>query len=389
MRPQLVIQTAFLGDLVLSFPLFQALKEEFPNSPLYVICRKGLGDFVKKSSYADKVLEVEKGDSSSYKQVVDDLKSIEFEYLLSPHLSVRSALLSAKIFARNKISYRTFWNFLFFQERVNRNLNYPEVLRLLTLMRPISKKYKKYFEELPEVDYRFVQKAESQIDIKIPDWSKANVPQELGDISFLREAFSYALIDKKNKYDEKKIEKIYTGQFVILFPGSVWPTKRWKKEGFIELGEKILKKGYDVILMGSSDEKELCTSIQSEIQKHLIKKCQVGEPEKESVIWNMAGILELWRVLALIKRSSLVVCNDSASQHLSSLVNTPVVSIFGPTVLDFGYRPWTDQCHIVETNLPCRPCGKHGSEKCPIGTHQCMNDISVQQVFDFVIKWLH
>jgi heptosyltransferase-2 len=75
------------------------------------------------------------------------------------------------------------------------------------------------------------------------------------------------------------------------------------------------------------------------------------------------------------------VCNDSGAQHLAGLVGTPTVSIFGPTVPQQGFVPWNPNVQLIENkNLKCRPCGKHGPESCPIGTHECMNSIKPDQV---------
>jgi len=66
--------------------------------------------------------------------------------------------------------------------------------------------------------------------------------------------------------------------------------------------------------------------------------------------------------------------------HLGSTAGTPTVSIFGPTILEFGYRPWNARAEIVQIDLSCRPCGKHGAKKCPLGTHACMKGISSRVV---------
>jgi heptosyltransferase-2 len=80
--------------------------------------------------------------------------------------------------------------------------------------------------------------------------------------------------------------------------------------------------------------------------------------------------------------AELVVTNDSAGQHLAALAGTKTVSVFGPTVLPFGFRPWNSQAIVVERfGLSCRPCGKHGPMKCPIGTHECMKSIRSNEVY--------
>jgi heptosyltransferase-2 len=79
----------------------------------------------------------------------------------------------------------------------------------------------------------------------------------------------------------------------------------------------------------------------------------------------------------------VVVSNDSGAMHLASVAEVPTVAIFGPTVLEFGYQPWNNMSAVVENKeINCRPCGKHGHEKCPIGTHVCMTSISANQVLE-------
>ncbi|HEX9006414.1 MAG TPA: glycosyltransferase family 9 protein, partial [Bacteroidota bacterium] len=83
----------------------------------------------------------------------------------------------------------------------------------------------------------------------------------------------------------------------------------------------------------------------------------------------------------LLRRCRLLVTNDTAPQHLAVAVGTPVVAIFGPTVPRFGFAPIGPLDTVVETpGLVCRPCGIHGGERCPIGTFECMNLITVQHV---------
>ena len=87
--------------------------------------------------------------------------------------------------------------------------------------------------------------------------------------------------------------------------------------------------------------------------------------------------MELAQVL---KQAEILICNDSGTMHVASSVGTPVVSIFGPTVPSQGYSPWNKKSRIVEVNLSCRPCGAHGHDLCPIGTHDCMKKVTAEMV---------
>jgi heptosyltransferase-2 len=150
---------------------------------------------------------------------------------------------------------------------------------------------------------------------------------------------------------------------VVLAPGSVWRTKMWTKEGFIELG-RTLSRDALVVVMGSRDESELCAEIARAI------------PNATS----LAGRTSLWESAQLLAVADLLVCNDSGAMHLGAAAGVPIVSIFGPTVLELGYRPWASNAAVVQTDLACRPCGKHGAEKCPLGHHDCMKKVVAADV---------
>jgi heptosyltransferase-2 len=62
--------------------------------------------------------------------------------------------------------------------------------------------------------------------------------------------------------------------------------------------------------------------------------------------------------------------------HMAALSGLPTVAAFGPTTLDLGYRPWSASAAVAQRDLPCRPCGKHGAERCPINSHACMAGLS-------------
>ena len=108
-----------------------------------------------------------------------------------------------------------------------------------------------------------------------------------------------------------------------------------------------------------------------------------------SRIYNLAGKLNLIELFYVINKSTLLITNDSAPQHIAVGFNTPVISIFGPTTKDLGFYPFAQNAIIIENNsATCRPCGMHGHMNCPKGTHECMRDISCDTVFDAVEKLL-
>jgi heptosyltransferase-2 len=118
-----------------------------------------------------------------------------------------------------------------------------------------------------------------------------------------------------------------------------------------------------VLLIGAPDERRDCDAIAD----------AAGLPSTE----NLAGELSLGDLLALISIASRVISNDSAPLHLAESVGTPVTAIFGPTVPELGFGPIGERSGVVQIDgLACRPCRIHGSDRCPIGTHECMTRIT-------------
>ena len=81
----------------------------------------------------------------------------------------------------------------------------------------------------------------------------------------------------------------------------------------------------------------------------------------------------------------LMISMDSANMHLASLVNTPVVSVWGATHPYAGFLGWNQSPeNIVQTDLPCRPCSVYGRKQCLRGDIACMESITPQSIVDKV-----
>lgn len=101
---------------------------------------------------------------------------------------------------------------------------------------------------------------------------------------------------------------------------------------------------------------------------------------------NVAGQLNgLQQELILMSHLELMVSMDSANMHLASLVNTPVVSIWGATHPYTGFMGWNQKLeNAVQVDLPCRPCSIFGNKPCLRGDYDCLNSITPDMVFSKV-----
>lgn len=301
----------------------------------------------------DQVHEIQKGDSESYKALIASLKLTEFDLLLCPHESVRSALLVRQLKARRKISFHKWWNGVVFGERIRKDLTLPESLRQLSLLQESDPVLKKQIQDFRRQDLEWKKKKDLHLT-PVPAWASPKV-EITENFNALSERLGLA-----NRY-------------VCLFPGSVWKTKQWTEEGFIGVGQGLQAQGFQVLVMGGPGEEDLAARVSSHIPQAV----------------NLAAKTSLTESLLILSKAQMVVTNDSAGQHLAALVEAPTVSVFGPTVLDFGYRPWNSKASVVERQgLACRPCGKHGHHKCPIGTHECMKRIQAKEVLERIQELL-
>lgn len=354
MSANVLIQTAFLGDLLLSIPLIKKIKLLWPEQKLLLVCRRGVGDFFLKTQLVDEVFEITKGDSSSYKRILKRLNEHKIEKVFSPHESLRTAFFARKIRAVEKISFAKSWSWIFYKQNIQKNLELPEAIRQLSLLQNIDSVLAQ--EITTYGDQASPYEADSQGRLStVPAWASMKL-----DFKVFRDETESLLA--KFQLDPQRVSRA-----VAFFPGSVWATKRWTEEGFVQVGQALSHQEVPVLIMGGPGEEELCERIARQIPKAL----------------NICGKTSIFESALVLSQVAAAVGNDSASMHLAATTGTPSVVIFGPTVLEFGFRPWQDHVYVIEKKeLSCRPCGKHGHQVCPIGTHVCMKSIHKAEVLD-------
>src|SRR5262249_47720652 len=86
----------------------------------------------------------------------------------------------------------------------------------------------------------------------------------------------------------------------------------------------------------------------------------------------LAGRTDLATLVAVVDRLALLIANDSAPMHVACARDVPVVAVFCATTPALGYGPWGARSAVVEADLACRPCDRHGGPGCPRGTEDCM-----------------
>ncbi len=160
--------------------------------------------------------------------------------------------------------------------------------------------------------------------------------------------------------------------FVALAPGSAWGTKRWPY--YPELAKRLAE-DYRIAIIGSKADSALAAEIADAVP----------------VARTISGIgFPLLVSAELIGRARAIITNDSAPQHLASAMGTPTLTIFGPTVPEFGFGPLADR-HVVagHESLSCRPCHRHGPQSCPLGHWRCMRELTPEHISSLLTEVLN
>lgn len=320
-----IIQTAFIGDILLTLPLAAKIKEIHPDSRLIFVTTPVAKDIVSCSKDIDITIVFDKRNNhkglEGIRSIAQQLKDNDVDLILSAHRSLRSALTTH--FAKPLLSIgfnNASMNFLY-KKRIFYDRTQHEIDRNLSLLSKFS-------------DYNGLHP--NRIELQTQD--------------------NINILEKNN----------ISGDFILLAPGSVWGTKRWPADYYLELSKALKNKGYSVVVIGSNSEMELGRYV----------------ADKSDAI-NLAGMTTLLQLFEIMKISKLLITNDSAPTHLAYLADLPTITIFGATIPEFGFAPIGNQSKSIEIKgLKCRPCSIHGPQKCPLAHHKCMKIIMPEYVLD-------
>jgi heptosyltransferase-2 len=314
----LVIQTAFLGDVILATPVFSELKRLFPEAKIDALVKAGNESLLKSHQAINEVFTFskEEGKVKSLIALIRSIRKRKYDVVINLHRFGSSGLITAlsgaketRGFAKNPFS-------IFFTNRFPHEIGNGthEVERNLSLIDDLgaAKRVRPSLFPTPE-DFSVVK-------------------------SYQEDAYA------------------------VVAPASVWFTKQLPKEQWVKLIHQLNSKVY---LIGGPSDEGLCNEIMGEL------------PEKHTV--NLAGKLTLMQSAALISSAQRTYVNDSGPLHIASAMNAPVTAFFCSTVPEFGFGPLSDDAKIIqiEEKLECRPCGLHGHAACPKGHFKCGREISV------------
>lgn len=323
----LVIQSAFIGDAILSLPMIQELKKKDENLLIDVICIEKTFEIFSSSPFVNEVFILDKKKKHksifSLNKFAKEISEKNYSEIITPHRSIRTCLLVMLINAPRKIGFTNSAIPFVFTEVKKYNYDFHEVKRNLCL-----------------INYSFENE---NWKIQPLIYSEKAVKEKID------------ILISENKLNE----------FIAIAPGTEWETKQYPSENFSLLIEE-LSKNHKIILIGSEKETELCEELIS---------------ESSSTVINLSGKLSIVETIELLKKAKLLISNDSAPTHFAMAADIKVLTIYCSTSPKFGFYPYNSKSRFLSMdNLRCKPCGIHGYKVCPLNNFECGNKLEVKDV---------
>jgi heptosyltransferase-2 len=340
MKKILIIQTSFLGDVILALPMVQALKKFIPESEIDFICIPVTANVLENNPAINKIIQYDKkgdGKPGKLNNIIRQVRKEHYDIVLCPHRSFRSALIT--YFSKAPV-------------RIGFDIN--SFSFLLTRKVPYVK-----------------QKHEIQRNLDLLN--------AINGFSITGSNLSQKAELYPSETDEKLMESLRSqagaGKLVAIAPCSRWFTKQLTISKTTEIIKALHDKGYKALMLGGPDDFSYCSEVSNIVNN-------------SEILINMCGKLTPLQSYLIIKKSVALITVDSAAQHLGGASDTPVVLIYGSTNKSFGFYPLSSRYTIVEnTELTCRPCTDHGREKCPLGHFKCIADLKVEEIIKKIEKF--
>lgn len=326
----LIIQTASIGDVVLATPVIEKLAGFYPESKIDFLLKKGIEPLLFNNPHLHKILFWDKS-SDKYKnlwKLIQKVSHNRYDLVVNLQRFASSGLITALSGAPVKLGFNKNPFSVFYSHRVKHQISTD------------------------------------------PEKSRHEVFRNLNVISKVTDdSPEFRLKLYPSGADYAKVSQFKTKKYICIAPTSLWFTKQYPPEKWIEFIRE-LDTDLVVFFLGAKSDKPICDQI-------------ISRSEHANSM-NLCGRLTFLESAALMKDARMNFVNDSAPQHFASAMNAPITSVFCSTVPAFGFGPLSDDSVVVETNehLDCKPCGLHGFNTCPEKHFKCALTINKEKLVD-------
>ena len=330
----LIIHTAFIGDIVLSTPLIQKIKDKYPDSQIDYMTLPGDKSIISNNPNLHDIIIYDKKDKDKgikgFFRILKAVKNNRYDLAIIPHRFIRSILLAKMAGIKKTVGFDVATGSFLLNEKRHYDMSKHEVERLLDLI----------------------------------DYKGKRVPLGI-----------YPSKEDMDKIDELLKGKSYKN-LITIAPGSQRPEKIWPINKYDELIKRL-----------SENKENLIVVTGGKAEKTLVLKSVSTEN-----VTDLRGEISLLEFAALLSKSDIIISNDSAPIHIGSAFEKPfVIGIFGPGKKSLGFFPWTEKSNVIEdntffeNNIATKYKGKYEYSK---DYFKGIPEITVDRVYEEVVKRL-
>jgi ADP-heptose:LPS heptosyltransferase len=327
LKKVLIIQTAFIGDVILSTPLIKELSIKFPEIKIDYLVRKGNESLLNNQPNLNNIykLDKSKGKIGQLFNFIKIFRVNKYDEIINLHRYASTGFITVFSTAKNTVGF-------------DKN--------------PLSFLYKRKIKHT-------IGDGEHEVERNLKLIAHHNIPSFSNPVLY------------PSKEDYEKVSEYKNVDYFCIAPSSVWYTKQLPVEKWIELSNK-LPENHSIYLLGGGNDIPLCEKIKTSSKNNKIK--------------ILAGKISFLQSAALMKDAKMNFVNDSGPLHICSAMNAPVKTFFCSTSPLFGFGPTHPNGEIIESQekLDCKPCGLHGHKACPKVHFKCGYSINIDKVIG---KW--
>ncbi len=320
----LVIQTAFIGDCLLTLPMIAVLAEKNPGIIIDVVTTGKSYDIFSAYENVRKVYLFDKrGKHKSLKSLINfagELKSENYKRVIAPHRSARTSILVLLSGIKDSYGFDNSALKFVYRNNFEYKFNAHEVYRNLVFAG----------DEAAQVD---PWKIEYNLKISAGERNEINTV----------------------------LESLRGKKIIAVAPGTEWATKQYPEEHFTSVCSGFISNGFAIAIIGTEKESGLAGRIAAGCGSGAVDLC---------------GRFSIPGTINFLKQCELLLTNDSSPVHMGYIAKVKTLSLYCSTVPEFGFYPLGERSGWLSKNdLNCKPCGIHGYKACPLDHFRCGRDL--------------
>lgn len=333
-RRILIVRTDRIGDVLLSTPVVKAVKDFYPNSFVSVMVSPYAREIIEGNPYADEVIIYDK--DNKHKGVLSSMR-------FAGQLKQRKFDLAIILHPTNRVNLITYF------ARIPERVGYNKKMGWLLTKKIVDKKH---LGEKHEMEYSL------------------DVVRALGIEPKDKSLFMPIKTESEKWVDDILAQNriLYQNMLVAIHPAASCPSKIWPQESFAQVADKLMEKGFKVIIVAGPKDKKIAAKVKEKISYPVI---------------DLSGDTTVSRLASILKRCKLFISNDSGPVHIATAVGTPVISIFGRNQAGLSPLRWGPlglKDRFLHKDVGCIECLAHNCKK----EFTCLKAIKVEDVLKAV-----